>query len=180
MAGKALPSAQPAVSIRVAQPTPPMTLKVTKVRYRILTPATMGAKVLDDGDEAGQDDRLGAVPLEEVLGLLEMLLLEEAGIRPVEQGRADPLAEAVAHLLAAMAAIEQPTMRIGSGGRTEPESSPAVNRSESPQEEPDHEPGLGEDDGEHHQCGQAPEVPLRSRSSVWKTSARRAASIGQA
>ena len=52
-----------------------------------------------DGDEAGEEDRLGAVGLEELVGPLDVLLLEELRVRLPEDRGPDLFAERVPDLV---------------------------------------------------------------------------------
>ncbi len=53
-----------------------------------------------DGHEPGQHDGLGAVAVEEGLGLVDVVLLEEPGVGPPEDGGTHPPAHQVADLVA--------------------------------------------------------------------------------
>ena len=71
------------------------------VRYLILpTPGEDRHERPHDGDEAGEQDRLRAVGLEELVGALDVLLLEQLGVLAPEDRRPDLLAERVADLVA--------------------------------------------------------------------------------
>ena len=61
-----------------------------------------------DRDEPGQDDGLGAVTLEVLAGLVDVLLLEDPGVGPPEQRRGRPGPEGVADLVAGHGGHEAP------------------------------------------------------------------------
>ena len=118
------------------QRMPPMTLKVRNVRYFMRADARDDRRERPhDGHEAGQDEGLRAVLLEELVGLVDVLLLEELGVRPVEERRADLLAEHVARLVADDRGdhdqgADQPQREVQHCPSAI--SRPAVNSSESP------------------------------------------------
>ena len=109
----------------------------------------------DDRDEPGQHDGLGAVLVEERLGLVDVRLLEQPAVRPPEDGRPDPLAEQVAHLVADHRGHEAADEQRAASGRCRASSIDERARGEEPggeeegvagEEEADEQAGLGEDD----------------------------------
>jgi hypothetical protein len=93
-----------------------------------------GGEGAHDRYESGQDDRAGAVAIEESAGSVEVLLFEQPGVGAAEECRSGAAAECVADLVAE-------DRGEGDQGTYEPEwvcrwppatRSPVVNRSESP------------------------------------------------
>ena len=66
-----------------------------------------GREGADNGNELGVDDGLAAVPLVEMLRSLQIFLLEETGIGPVEDGGAGTASDEVAGPIAQHASGEQ-------------------------------------------------------------------------
>ncbi len=131
-----------------------------------------------DRDEAGEDDRLRAVALEEHVGLGDVLGFEQSRVRAIEQRRSDPLAEEVADLVAGdrrdREAYEDDRQRrhvlgeLGERGllqrRRRCQEAGEEQQRVAGQEEPEQQTGLGEDDRRHHHHGEAAglvEPPLR-------------------
>lgn len=102
-----------------------------------------------DGHEAGQHQRLRAVLLEELVGLLDVLLLEEAGVRALEERGSHLPAEEIADLVT-------DDRRQGDQDADQPQRVLQVARRHQQtrgeqqgvagQEEADQQPGLGEHD----------------------------------
>ena len=103
-----------------------------------------------DRDEPGQHDRLRAVALEVLPGLLDVLLLEDPRVGPAEQRRADPVPEGVADLVAGHGGHEAADEDDRQRGEV-PLGRQQAGREEervAGQEEPDQQARLGENDGE--------------------------------
>lgn len=103
----------------------------------------------DDGDEAGQHQRLRSVLLEELVGLLDVLLLEETGVRPLEEGRPHLAAEEIADLVTddrrqGDQETDEPQGVLQVSGRHQ--KSCGEQQGVTGQEEADEQSGLGEHD----------------------------------
>src|ERR671911_1926123 len=109
-----------------------------------------------DRDEPGQDDRLGAVLVEEGVRLLDVLLLEEARVGAAEDRRARPAPEQVADLVAGNRGHERAdeqepereVQRLVDARRARCQEPGREQQRVAGQEEADQQPRFGEDDGE--------------------------------
>ena len=155
--GIVLPSTKPSIVTLTVHRAAPTMLKIVNSRTGISRDAgnRVGERA-DDGNEAREDDRLRAVPVEVVPRLVDVLLLEQSRVRPAEQSRAGLQADEVAGLGTDDGGDEEPDeddaevdvdveLRLGADGRHEPgQHQQRVAR----EEEADHQTGLGEHDAE--------------------------------
>ena len=129
-----------------------MTLKRTNVRYGISpTPGEDRRERAHDGHEAGEQDRLRPVHLEEVLGALDVLLFEQPRVRAPEQDGPDPLAEHVADLVAEDGrdeAADEQDRQVEAGLVLGRRAAGGEQERVAGEEEADEQAGLGEDDEE--------------------------------
>jgi hypothetical protein len=103
----------------------------------------------DDGDKSRQDDRLGPVTLEKLLGLVDVFLFEESGIGTTKQRWAHFLPEGVADLIARHGGHEAACQdHRQAQGALSCEKSRGEQEGVAGQKEPDEKSRLGKDDDE--------------------------------